>query len=196
MEAGLGRLPFRRASRTAAAQEASEAGAIVAAVTNLDESYVLGVNLAGGTAYCAVASPPDRLVDDPLVRIELAEGLEPAEQLIDLGARFQQELNRLQPVAVGIVQTLKRNNWVYSKAWRRATVEAVVMLTVADASTSERPIAYRQIGPKAMAKAAGIQLKTLQEDCAERWGDRVPMYRKERFPAVAGAMALLKEFCS
>jgi hypothetical protein len=168
----------------------------VAAVTNADEDCVLAVNLAGGTAYCAVAVPPDRLVDDPLARIELAEGLEPAEQLVDLGARFRQELNRLQPIAVGIIQTQKTNSWVYSKAWRRATVEAVVMLTVADASTSERPMAYRQIGPKAMAKAAGIQLRTLQEDCVERWGDQVSMYRKDRFPAVVGAMALLKEFCS
>jgi hypothetical protein len=169
---------------------------IVTAVTNADEGCVLALNLASGTAYCAVAASPQRLVDDPLVRIELAEGLEPAEQLVDLSARFQQELNRLQPIAVGIVQTLKTNNWVYSKAWRRSTVEAVVMLTVADASTSEHPIAYRQIGQKAMAKAAGIQLKSLQEDCVERWGDQVPMYRKDRFPAVVGAMALLKEFGS
>ena len=165
-------------------------------VTTADGNCVLALNLAGGTAYCAVATAPDRLVDDSLVRIELAEGLEPAEQLVDLGARFQQELNRLRPVAVGVVQTLKTNNWVYSQAWRRATVEAVVMLTVADASTSERPIAYRQLGPKAMAKAAGITLKTLQDECAERWGGQVPMYRKDRFPAVVGAMALLKEFGS
>lgn len=166
----------------------------MAAVTITDEGCVLALNLAGGTAYCAVAAAPDQLVDDPLVRIELAEGLEPAEQLVDLGARVRQELNRLQPVAVGIVQTLKTNAWVYSKAWRRATVEAVVMLTVADASTSEHPIAYRQIGPKAMCKTVGIPLKTLQDDASERWGTKVPMYRKERLPAVVGAMALLKEF--
>lgn len=153
------------------------------------------MNLAGGTAYCAVASSPDQLVDDPLVRIELGEGLEPAEQLIDFGARFRQELNRLRPIAVGIVQTTKTANWVYSQAWRRATVEAVVMMTVADASTYERPIAYRQIGQQSMAKRVGIPLKTLQETCAERWGKQVPMYRKDRFPAVVGAMALLKEFC-
>lgn len=172
----------------------SEPLGIVAAVTNADEGCVLALNLAGGTAYCAVAASPERLVDDPLVRIELAEGLEPAEQLVDLGARFQQELNRLRPLAVGIVQTQKTNSWVYSQAWRRATVEAVVMLTVAEASTSERPIAYRQIGPKAMCKAVGIPLKQLQEVCTERWGGEMSMYRKDRFPAVVGAMALLKEF--
>ena len=163
-------------------------------MTNAGEPCVLALNLSGGTAYCAVATPPDRLLDDPLIRIELAEGLEPADQLIDLGARVRQELSRLQPVAVGVVQTLKTNSWTYSKAWRRATVEAVVMLTVADASTSERPISYRQIGQKSMAKAAGIDLKKLQEECAARWATQVPMYRKDRYPAVVGAMALLAEF--
>jgi hypothetical protein len=70
------------------------------------------------------------------------------------------------------------------------------MMTVADASTSERAIVYRQIGQKAMAKAVGIPLKQIQEVCVERWGAEVSMYRKDRFPAVVGAMALLKEFFS
>jgi hypothetical protein len=154
------------------------------------------MNLAGGTAYCAVAVPPEELVDDPLVRIQLAEGLEPAAQLVDFAARFRQELSRLRPAAVGVVQTTKTASWVYAQAWRRATVEAAVMMTVADASTSERPIAYRQIGQKAMAKKVDIPLKQLQDVCVERWGAEVPMYRKDRFPAVVGAMALLKEFFS
>lgn len=167
----------------------------MAAVTNADEGRVLALNLAGGIAYCAVAVPPDQLVADALVRIELAEGLEPAPQLVDFAARFRQELNRLRPLAVGIVQTQKTNNWVFSQAWRRATVEAAVMMTVADASTSERPIAYRQIGQKAMCKSVGIPLQQLQEASAARWGGEVQMYRKDRFPAVVAAMALLKEFC-
>lgn len=167
----------------------------MAGVTKLDAGCVLAMNLAGGTAYCAVAAPLEQLVDDPLVRIELAEGLEAAAQLVDFAARFRQELNRLRPLAVGVVQTQKTNGWVYSKAWRRATVEAAVMMTVADASTSEHPIAYRQIKQKSMCKSVGIPLKQLQEACIERWGDEVPMYRKDRFPAVVGAIALLEEFC-
>lgn len=62
--------------------------------TTADENCVLALNLAGGTAYCAVATAPDRLVDDSLVRIELAEGLEPAEQLVDLSARFAADRGR------------------------------------------------------------------------------------------------------
>ena len=51
----------------------SEPLGIVAAVTNADEGCVLALNLAGGTAYCAVAASPERLIDDPLVVQEMPE---------------------------------------------------------------------------------------------------------------------------
>jgi hypothetical protein len=168
----------------------------VAFVASEKAKCVLAVNLAGGIAYCAVASPPDELLPDALVRIELAEGLGPAEQLFDFAARFRQELSRLGPVAVGVIHTKKTSQWIYKDAWRRVTMEAAVMLTVAEASTVDKPIHYKLIKQEKMAKTAEIPLAKLQEVCTERWGDQVTKYRKDRFPAVVGAMALVKEFCS
>lgn len=152
------------------------------------------VNLAGGVAYCAVASPPEELIDDPLVRIELAEGLGDAETLADFAARFRQELNRIRPVAVGVIQTTKSSQWIYKDAWRRVTIEAAIMLTVVDASTSERGIHYRLVKQHKMAKTVGIPLPKLHEMAKDRWGTQVRKYQEKRFPAVVGAMALVKEF--
>jgi hypothetical protein len=167
----------------------------VTSVTSDQRKCVLAVNLAGGTAYCAVASPPGELVEDDLVRIELAEGLGDAEQLADFAARFRQELRRLRPVAVGVIQTTKTSQWVYSYAWRRVTVESAIMLTTVEASTSEHPIDYKLLKPSAMAKAVDIPLRKLYEVAGKRWGAAVPKYRKDRLPAVVGALALAREFC-
>lgn len=156
---------------------------------------VLAVNLAGGTAYCAVASPTGELLGDALERIELAEGLDPAEQLADFAARFRQELSRLGPVAVGVVNTRKYASWKYADVWRRVTMEAAVMMVVVEASTGDKPIQYKLVKQETMAKTVEIPLAKLQEICTERWGDQVTKYRKDRFPAVVGAMALVKEFC-
>jgi hypothetical protein len=153
------------------------------------------VNLAGGVAYCAVASS-EGLVDDPLVRIELAEGLSEAEQLADFAARVRQELNRLRPLAVGVIHTKKSAQWIYKEAWRRVTLEAAIMLTVAACSTSERAIDYKLVKQDAMAKTVGIPLPKLHERAKERWGEQVPKYQKDRFPAVVGAIALAEEFCA
>ena len=163
-------------------------------VTSDQRNRVLAVNLAGGTAYCAVLEAPDRLVADELERIGLAEGLEPAEQLADFAARVRQELTRLEPVAVGVINTRKYASWKYADAWRRVTMEAAIMLSAAETSSSSMRINYKLVKQETMAKTTEIPLAKLQDVCAERWGDSVPRYRKERFPAVVGAMALAKEF--
>jgi hypothetical protein len=168
----------------------------VRVVTSDQPTTVLAVNLAGGSAYCAVVEAPDQLVPGELERIHLAEGLEPAEQLADFAARLRQELSRLQPVAVGVINTRKYASWKYADAWRRVTMEAAIMLSAEEVSTSSSPITYKLVKQETMAKTTSIPLAKLQEVCTERWGDAVAKYRKERFPAVVGAMALAKEFLS
>jgi hypothetical protein len=165
-------------------------------MTNDQPNVVLGLNLAGGIAYCAVVEAPYDLIPHELERIDLAEGLEPAEQLADFAARVRQELSRLSPVAVGVINTTKFASWNYGHAWRRVTMEAAVMLSVEETSTSRAPIRYKLVQQKTMAKTVEIPLQRLHEVATERWGDVVTRYRKERLPAVVGAMALAKEFLS
>lgn len=158
---------------------------------------VLALNIAAGSVYCAVAISPDEvLFDDPLERLDMAEGLDPAEQLADFSARFRLELRRIAPIAVGVLHTKLNANWKYAGAFRRITVEAAVMLVVVETSTSSAPIAYRLIKQHAMAKTVGIPLPKLVEVGTTRWGDGVTRYRKDRLPAVVGALALAKEHCS
>jgi len=157
---------------------------------------VLALNIAAGSVYCAVAtSSEDVLFGDPLERLDLAEGLAPADQLADFAARFRLELRRVAPVAVGVLHTKLYANWKYADAFRRITIETAVMLSVVETSTSTAPISYQLIKQDAMAKTVGIPLPKLVEVGTMRWGDGVTRYRKDRLPAVVGALALAKEHC-
>lgn len=156
---------------------------------------VLALNIAAGTVYGAVVSCPDTFEPDAVERLQLAEGLEAHERLGDFAARFRHELRQVGPVAVGVVNTRSYGNWVYSKAFNRISVEATIMLTVAETSTTGSPIAYKLIKQESMAKKMDIPLPKLGEIAEQRWGAQVPRYRKDRLLAVVGAMALAKEFC-
>jgi hypothetical protein len=157
---------------------------------------VLALNIAAGTVYGAVVSCPDILDPDAVERLQLAEGMESHEQLADFAARFQQDLRQIAPIAVGVVNTRLYANWKYADAFKRVSVEATIMLTVAQTSTAGVPIAYKLIKQESMAKAMDIPLPKLAEIAEQRWGGQVPRYRKDRLPAVVGAMALAKEFCA
>lgn len=157
---------------------------------------VIALNIAAGSVYGAVVSCPDALDPARLERLQLAEGLEPAEQLADFAARFRQELREIEPVAVGVVHTRLYANWKYADAFKRISIEAAIMLTVTDSSTTAAPIRYQLIKQEKMAKTVGIPLKTLVEVGTERWGEAVPRYRNHRLPAVVGAFALAQEHCS
>lgn len=156
---------------------------------------VLALNIAAGNVYGAVVACPDTLEPDVVERLQLAEGMESHEQLADFAARFQQELRQIAPIAVGVVHTKRYAQWKYADAFKRVSIEAAIMLTVAQTSTATSPIAYKLIKQDAMAKSTQVPLPKLVEVATERWGNHVPRYRNERFPAVVGAMALAKEFC-
>jgi hypothetical protein len=157
---------------------------------------VLAVNIAGGNVYGAVVACPDTLEPNTLERLQLAEGLESAEQLADFARRFRQELRQIAPVAVGVVHTRLYSNWKYAHAFTRISIEAAIMLTVVETSTTDAPIRYSLIKQDRMAKTVGIPLPRLVEVGTDRWGGQVPRYRKERLPAVVGAFALAREHCS
>jgi hypothetical protein len=156
---------------------------------------VIALNIAAGSVYGAVVVCPETLEPERLERLKLAEGLESAEQLADFAARFRQELREIEPIAVGVVNTRLYSNWKYADAFKRISIEAAIMLTVVESSAAVRPIRYKLIKQETMAKTVGIPLGTLIEVATERWGDKVPRYRKDRVPAVVGAFALAKEHC-
>jgi hypothetical protein len=156
---------------------------------------VLALNIAAGAIYGALVACPDKLEPNTLERLQLAEGLDSAEQLADFAARFRQELRQLAPVAVGVVNTRLYSNWKYANAFKRISIEAAIMLTVVEVSTPAAPIRYKLISQETMAKAVGIPLPKLAEIATDRWGGQVPRYRKDRLLAVVGAIALAKEYC-
>lgn len=156
---------------------------------------VLALNIAAGTVYGAVVSCPDSLEPDTLERLQLGEGLQSHEKLADFAAQFRQELRQIAPIAVGVVNTRLYANWKYADAFKRVSLETTIMLTVAETSTTGSPIAYKLIKQESMAKTMEIPLPKLAEIAEQRWGGRVTRYRKDRLPAVVGAMALAKEFC-
>lgn len=164
-------------------------------MATLGSPRVLALNIAAGNVYGAVVACPDTLEPDALERLQLAEGLEPAERLADFAARFRQDLRQIAPIAVGVVNTRRYSNWVYAHAFERVSVEAAIMLTVVETSTTASPIAYKLIKQESMAKAAQIPLSKLVEVATERWGDQVTRFRNDRLPAVVGAMALAMEHC-
>lgn len=158
------------------------------------EPRSLGIHIAAGCAYAAVAEGPEGvLFDDPLERLELARSLAGADQLADFSARFKQEVRRIKPCTVGVVYPKLYSNWKYSDAFRRVAIETAIMLGVSELSTPARPIAYVQVKQDSMAKALEIPLPKFSERAKARWGDGVPRYQKDRLYAVAAAAYLAQE---
>ena len=156
---------------------------------------VLALHIAAGSVYGAVVACPDTLEPGLAERMQLSDGLEGASQLADFAARFRQQLREIAPVAVGVVNTRKYASWKYADAFTRISVEAAIMLTVADASTTDKPVRYSLIKQESMAKKMEIPLQKLVEVATERWGDVVTRYRQDRLLAVVGAFALAKDVC-
>jgi hypothetical protein len=156
---------------------------------------MLGVHIPAGTAYFAVVTCPDEAdYDDPLERIQLAVGVELAEQLADFEHRFKQELRRIRPRAVGVVFPKRYSQWKYADAFTRASLETAIILAVEEVSTPAQPIDFTQVKQDAMAKAVGIPLPKMDTAGRKRWAG-LTRYRAERVYAFAAATALATERC-
>jgi len=157
---------------------------------------VLGLTIVAGTVYAAVVECPEMpLLDDPFERLDLAEGLEGPAQLADFSARFKQELRRVAPLAVGVLNTRKYSNWKYTDVFKRVSLEAAVMLAVEELSMPARTIRYVLVTQEGLPKAAGIDAKTFPESAHERWGGALRRYARERAVAIATAVAVARREC-
>jgi hypothetical protein len=157
---------------------------------------VLGLSISAGTLYAGLVECPDVPVfTDSFERLDLAVGLEGAAQLSDLSARFKQEIRRIEPTAVGVLNTRKYSNWKYADVFRRVCIEAVVMLAVTDLSSSARTMRYVLLKQEGLPKALGIPAGTFAEGIVSRWGPGMKRYAKDRAWAFATATALAKQEC-
>lgn len=89
----------------------------------------MGIHIASAVAYVGIVDPgKGPRIDDPLERLTLASSLYGSEQLGDFASHVEQELGRIGPVSLGILQPNKHRNWVYAQAFSRVTLEAAIMI--------------------------------------------------------------------
>jgi hypothetical protein len=157
---------------------------------------VLGLTIAAGTIYAAVVECPDTpIFDDSFERLDHAAGLGGPAQLADFSARFKQEIRRIRPTAVGVLNTRKYANWKYADAFKRVSLEAAVMLAVADLSSPAHTIKYALVSRERLPKALEIPDGTFDAGAVDRWGHGIRRYAKERAMAFATATALAQREC-
>jgi hypothetical protein len=157
---------------------------VVTSLAATDRSPVLGVAIVAGVAYLAVVDAPGAArLDDPLKKLELAGSQDDAAALRDLGERFRQELRRLGPRAVAVVQPKPRQQgWPYTQAFARTSIEVVIMVVLADEG-----IPYAPAKPTETLRALKIPDDGTGEALAERLGGK-DMYWRQRWLAFAAAL--------
>ncbi|MBA2359580.1 MAG: hypothetical protein H0V79_01360 [Actinobacteria bacterium] len=80
-----------------------------------EKRRVLGLTIVAGTVYAAVVEYPETPVfSDPFERLDVAQGLDPSAQLADFSARFKQELRRIRPAAVGVLNSAAATSYAIS----------------------------------------------------------------------------------
>jgi hypothetical protein len=122
-------------------------------------------------------------VDDPsLRRVQPSEFMAPADRLHDFWARFRQLLRGRRPQQVVVLHTRSYQNWAYNDAFKRASLEAAVMVAarVEDISyeliTQERTA--RHLGLPATWRAGDLKSAAagLIEERPAYWADRALAY--------------------
>ncbi len=82
----------------------------------------------------------DGVVADEFTGMRLSSNMDPADALLDFANRFRQQLHRLRPATVALMNTRRYRNWAWVQAAERARLEAIVMLVCAQLG-----IAYRLV---------------------------------------------------
>jgi hypothetical protein len=145
----------------------------------------VGIAIAAGKVYVGVVdgSGVPRL-DDPARRLEVAEHTDRAEALREFGERFRQELRRLKPSALVVMQPQPRQSgWPYAEAFRRVSIETVIMVV-----SAEERIPFTAAKPGQTLKTLGLPVEETAKALEERIGGK-DTYWTQRWPAFAAALA-------
>lgn len=152
------------------------------------ESVVLGVHLAAGTAYLAMAARPHGALLDvgDHGRIRLSTTMDAPTALNEFLSAVRQAVRNLRPDCLALLHT-KKSQWTYAEALKRASLESCLML----AGAMER-IEYLCVKPGDVAKSVGLPGNTGTSAIAAEaaklkvknpgsyWGDRCLAYATAR----------------
>jgi hypothetical protein len=142
----------------------------------------VGVNISAGVCYIAVARSGILDMEDEFVRLVSAAHLDTGSRLADLRDRFAQELRRLDPDVVAIVQPRQgKFPMKFGAAWLRVSMETSLLLAANDLG-----IAYLPLSQDAIAK--GIEASDIPSRMEELVGARTK-YWSNRALAMAAAVA-------
>jgi hypothetical protein len=134
-----------------------------------DETSSLGVNVAAGVVYIAARRPDESL---EVLKLEIAEHMDAAAGLRDFGERVAQELRRLQPSSVAIVEPKgRRQGWAYGEAFRRASLDTMVMSAAAQVGVPVERVATSHV-----IKALELDKEDPAGALEKRLGDPRPPY--------------------
>jgi len=126
----------------------------------------------------------DTLVDDPLLRIQVADVLDRGEQLLELRESIRVELGRIKPDAVALLGSIAPVA-SYKAAAERAAIETVVRLVAA-----ELHVTSAQLSPPTVAAKLGLSRRGPFATNAKSFFTTVhPPYWAERCKAAAVAVA-------
>jgi hypothetical protein len=147
----------------------------------------VGVAVASGTAYLAIATANQILLDDPAEQVACNDRLHDAERLEDFRGRLGQVFRRVQPVEVGVARTTRFARWTYKDAFARFGLEAAVLIAAAHEGFAARVVTREEA-----ARGAGVPMPTLHEQLAPTLGIERTSHWSHRALAIATAVALAR----
>ncbi|MEI9937258.1 MAG: hypothetical protein WDO69_08525 [Pseudomonadota bacterium] len=150
---------------------------------------ILGVNIAAGEAYFALARDDGSLNLSEPVDMSPSNALSGAVQLQEFGSRFVQEVRRLGVSLVGVAHPRPRQRgWGYEDAFARAALEVSMMLVLHDAGIPCRSVAQHKA-----AKLCGFAEPNTAPQNLKHLTNPKTKYWEKRSVAAMVALALLKE---
>ncbi|MGR3871598.1 hypothetical protein ACUXZZ_23850 [Streptomyces graminifolii] len=159
---------------------------------------VLGVAVSAGAIHYGALTADEGTQDishppGAPERLVPALGLTGAQRLGDTHQRIAQEIRVLQPDAVIIVATRRKNQWVYREAFDRISLISALML-----SCVEQGVTCEEWSTERIGKLVGVPAPKLASfDCKEAGFAQLPLYwAAGRVQAFAAAKAYVVEMSS
>lgn len=134
-----------------------------------------------------LAATGDLVDSRSLQRMEISTAMTAADALIDFYRRFRQLVREQRPEEVALLHTRKYQNWTYSDAFKRASMESAIMI-----GTRAEDAIYRLVSQERVAKYLGLPARTWNAASltasARALVDSVPSYWNDRALAFAAAL--------
>jgi hypothetical protein len=147
---------------------------------------VLGVHVAGGTAYLSLRTEGALEDHHDLRRVEVSQYMGIAEALYDFCQRFEQLLRGCQPSLVAFLHTRNYQPNSYADAFKRASIESAVMIATRAVNVPYTLVRQEDVGPE-LGLPGRFKAAQLTE-AAMKLVPGQPLYWRERSLAYAAAV--------